>query len=112
MKRVNILLYGVGDQRQDLLILVQQQTRGQVSETLVRKPARSQQLYTFDLTEMCPLPQGEEVEKLRDIVASAFVMSAMHAYPFMPCEGRSCAHRMLWSLLSSLKLALMAALSF
>jgi hypothetical protein len=68
-----ILLQGVGDQCQDLLVLVQQQHGAQVAETLVSETRGGQQLQTFNLAEMCPLTKGEEVQQLRDIVSPVCV---------------------------------------
>ena len=102
-----ILLQGVGDERQDLLVLVQQQHGAQVAETLVSETRGGQQLQTFNLAEMCPLAEGEEVEQLRDVVPPACVSTcAPRAARLHP------THLTLESWLSSLKLARMAALSF
>lgn len=68
-----ILLERVGDQRQDLLVLIQQQHSPQVAQALIRKPRRGQELQALDLAEMCPLAEGEEVKELRDIVAPVYV---------------------------------------
>lgn len=38
-------------------------------QPLVCESWRCKQLQTFDLTEMCPLAEGEQVEELRDVVA-------------------------------------------
>lgn len=80
---LDILLQGVGDERQDLLVLIEQQTRGQVSQTLVGEARGGQQLDTFNLTKVRSLAQREEVQKLGDIVApvsgtwSVYRMSCM-----------------------------------
>ena len=57
----DLLLQGIGDQSQDLLILIQQQHRPQISQSLVCEAGRCQQLQAFYLPKMCPLPKGEEV---------------------------------------------------
>jgi hypothetical protein len=57
-----ILLGRVGNQCQDLLVLVQQQHGSQISQALIRKPRGSQQLQTFDLAKVRSFPQREEVE--------------------------------------------------
>lgn len=40
-----------------------------MTETLVGEARRGEELEAFYLTEVCPLAQGEEVQKLGDIVA-------------------------------------------
>ena len=71
--RETVLLERVGDQRQDLLVLIQQQHCAQIAQSLVRKARGGQQLQTFDLAEMGALAQGEEIEELGDIVSPAAV---------------------------------------
>jgi hypothetical protein len=66
-----ILFKGVGDQRQDFLVLVEEQTCGEVSQALVGEAGGGQKLKAFDLAEMCPLSEGEEVKELRYVVAPA-----------------------------------------
>jgi hypothetical protein len=68
---VAVLLERIGDQRQDLLILVQQQHSPQVTQTLVRKARGGQQLQTFNLSKVRPLAQREEIEQFRNIVSPA-----------------------------------------
>lgn len=67
------LLYGVGDQSQDFLVLVEQQARCQMAKSFVGESGRGQELDTLDLAEMCPLTEGEEIQQLGDIVASVAV---------------------------------------
>jgi hypothetical protein len=57
-----LLLQRVCDQRQDLLILIQQQHGTQISQSLVREARRSEEFEAFDLTEVRSFAQGEEVE--------------------------------------------------
>lgn len=40
-----------------------------MTETLVGKARRGQQLQTLDLSKVCPLAEGEQVEELRNVVA-------------------------------------------
>ena len=109
-----VLLQRVRDQRQHLLILIQQQHRPQVSQPLVGETRRGEQFQTFDLSEVRPLSQREEVEELGDIVAPILSISI----PFSPTISPSwllnvCKMYLrseLW--LSSRKLARIAALSF
>lgn len=65
----SILLRRVCDQRQDLLVLVQQQHGPQVAESLVRKARRGQQLQAFNLPEMRALAQREQIQQLGDIIS-------------------------------------------
>lgn len=47
-----------------------------MSQTLVGKSRGGQKLETFDLTEMCSLAKGKEVQELRHIVASVSQLSS------------------------------------
>lgn len=53
------------------MVLIKQQTRGQMSQALIRKSRRGEKLQALDLSEMGSFAQGKEVEELRDIVAPA-----------------------------------------
>lgn len=66
---MDVLLQRVGDQRQHLLVLVQQETGSQVPQALVCESRRGQQLDALYLTKVCPLAEGEQVQQLRNIVA-------------------------------------------
>lgn len=65
-----LLLQRVGHQRQDLLLLIEQQACSKMAKTLVRKSRRRKELQAFDLTKVGSLAQGEEVEEFRDIVTA------------------------------------------
>ena len=65
------LLQRIRDQGQDLLVFIQKEHGAQVSQPLVGEAMRGQQLQTFDLAKVRALSEGEEVQKLRDIVPSA-----------------------------------------
>lgn len=80
-----ILLERVGDQGQDLLVLIQEQHGAQVPQSLVRKAGRGQQLQAFNLTKMGPLAECEEVEELCDIVPPHIGIVA-----FLPEAGADC----------------------
>lgn len=69
----SLLLERVCDKCQDLLVLIQQQHSPQIAQSLVRKARGCQELQTFDLSKMCPLAQGEEIEEFGDIVSPADV---------------------------------------
>lgn len=66
-----IQLERVGDQSQNLLVLVQQQACSKVAQALVRKSLGRKQFYAFDLTEMGSFAEGKEVEEFGHIVPSA-----------------------------------------
>lgn len=67
----DLLLKRIGDQGQDLLVLVQQKHCAQISQSLVRKARRSQKLETFYLAKMRSFTQRKEIEEFGDIVAAA-----------------------------------------
>lgn len=67
----DLLFERVCDQREDLLVLVQQQHGPQVTQALVSEARGGQQLQTFNLAEVRPLTKGEEVQQLGDIVSPA-----------------------------------------
>ena len=117
----SLLLQRVRDQGQDLLILVQQQARREVSQPLVGKARRSKELQTLDLAEMCPLTERKEIEEFCDIVAPATTggvsKTARPPTPEHTTEHTTehqppFPHLALWSLAFSLKLARIDALSF
>lgn len=66
---VDLLLQGVCNERQDLLILVEKQACSKMAKSLVCKSWRRQKLDTFDLPEMRTLAEGEKIEKLGYVVA-------------------------------------------
>lgn len=66
-----VLLKRVRHQRQHLLVLIEQQTRGQMAQPLVGETWGSKEFEAFYLTEMCSLAEGEKVEELCDIVPPA-----------------------------------------
>lgn len=57
----DIPLERVRDQCEDALLLVKEETGGQVPQTLVGEARGSEQRYAFYLTEMCLLAEGEEI---------------------------------------------------
>lgn len=54
-----ILFERVGNQCQNFLVLIQKQHSSEIPQSLVGETMGRQQLQTFDLTEMCPFPEGE-----------------------------------------------------
>lgn len=60
--RRSVLLERVGNQCQDFLILIQQQTCSQVSQTFVGESRGGEELQAFDLSKMGSLSKGEQVE--------------------------------------------------
>lgn len=87
-----------------------------MTQALVREARGGEQFQAFDLTEMCPLAEGEEVEKFCDIVPPAprrhGAMLASGPVQRDRDAERQVAHLTLGSWLSSRKLARMEALSF
>lgn len=67
----DIPLERIRDQCEDALLLVKEETGGEVAQTLVGKARGGKQGYAFYLTEMCLLAQGEEIQQLGDVVSSA-----------------------------------------
>jgi hypothetical protein len=63
-----ILFEGIRHQGQNLLVLIQQQHGSEITQALVGKAGRGEQLQTFNLTEMCPLSQCEEIQQFCNIV--------------------------------------------
>jgi hypothetical protein len=56
-----ILFQRVGDESQDLLVLIEEQAGRKVSQPLVGKAWRREELEALDLAEMGALSQREEV---------------------------------------------------
>ena len=55
----DVLLEGIGDECKDFLVLIQQQTGGEVTEALVGKAGGSQQFEAFYLTKVCAFAESK-----------------------------------------------------
>lgn len=64
------LLEAVGDKRQDLLILIQQQHDPQISQSFIAKPWARNKFEAFDLTKVSRVAEHVDVEEFCDIVVT------------------------------------------
>ncbi len=55
----DILFQRIRDEGQDFLVFIQEQTRGQMSQSLIGESRRGEELDALYLTKVRPLPQGE-----------------------------------------------------
>lgn len=65
------LFQRVGDERQNLLILIQQQHDPQISQPLITESGGRYQFQTFYLTEMSRISEHVDIEEFGDIVMSS-----------------------------------------
>jgi hypothetical protein len=70
MRGLNALLQRVGDEREDLLALIQQEHNPQVTKSLIGETRASHEFQALDLAEVGGGTQHVYVEELRDIVVS------------------------------------------
>ena len=66
----NSLFQRIRDQRQNLLILIQQQHDAQIPQPLIRESWTGYQLETFNLTEMSRVAEHVDVEQFGNVVVS------------------------------------------
>ena len=70
MRGLNALFQRVGDQREDLLTLVQQEHNPQVAKSLIGETRASHEFQALDLAKVGGGTQHVYVEELRDIVVA------------------------------------------
>lgn len=61
----------IGDQREHLCVLIQQQHDAKVAQPLVGEPGRSYQFQAFDLSKMSRIAEHVDVKQLGDVVVKS-----------------------------------------